>query len=686
VNKTDLQSKKTRLQYELSKLPLDLQLARHKHQAAFQNSRVLETELADLKNWTELRTAEIQQEIDSIDQAIEHGHQQSIVQETTQQHTTSELPEEMLWPMKLQIDQTPNNFSANCKNEVTSQFNKSTGVSQVIDRVNAESIKYNDIELRGFKDINEYMVLMVGYYHDTTVSLRKDCTIQALKSNLESKNFDKIVMFTYCDDNKIDVEHELFKDHPDMRKNIMVVQQKQLLTYYQMLLFCNTEIQISSDNVCVVLAESTTIFPENLHLLKKINLNGKVFCLSEQSKDQYHQIDAWIVDNTIPTHKISDQTIFGDRVGGEMFTQQLFQSGISIYNVSVTGHMNVTKTDTSGYTYKDVKNTPASGTIWPYAKTINHDNYVVGDICAMNSCNYFYEDRFSGIPGNYFVRDLKTHFYTYTDKLCVFYMTCMKEIKNGSLYECIKRFFTKTVSTSKCFDLYICMDIDCDEQLIINNIRSILKTCKCSAVHDICVISASLTPEQNIFTYDLGYYETIPPQPLGASNGINQTFYHGMSEMQQARESTYKYMLMLESDCIPVTDCWYDYLHDHCDKNPDGVIIGSKHKGLEDGHRVSYYADHINGVAVYRNSAELTKLMNGSKHYLEEWLKTSDKKLMNFDVATYLYAKKARLTKGLVDVDYISNYSSVENTHLTVNQVLERHPETVILHKKIPNL
>lgn len=675
-----LQIKRDNLTRDLEEIELNVQAKNHLFAKQQHKTRLYDIELQKAKARSDVQRQQINLEIDTIDKQINYVKNGGVIDKITTSHSNHTICDTAVWPLKLLGDDSAFNLSPELHTQVLDQFFATTGPDHVVSRVQDQS---RDVDVSAVDDKYENTVMIAGYSHED-LDRRRQCVRDAISRNINNDHIDAFVLFVYCDNKKIDPVRELFNGEPFANVTIIICDTPP--TYQTILSFISEEM-LHTTKTCFLLAKSDAVLPSNCDCLKKLNLQNRVVCMSESVKSNYWETDAWLIDSSVAKHKKLGKDLFiGSNTAAELFLHECHQSMISIHNISVGNHVVVEKFDQSDHVnkYSVVKKQPERQ--WPFVKSVTTSNYVVGDTCGFSKYNFYYDDRFTGVPSKYFTMDIKTLTYEYTSSLCVFYMSCMKEVNDGSLYKSISNFFSKPTSKDKSFDLYICLDVVDDANKIIANVKQLLTSCGGSMVNNVCVQSADLQEEENVFTYDMKKYKTMKQLPLGASNGINKAFYVCLSKMQAANKSKYKYMLMLEADCIAINDYWFDCIYTYCQTNPDVVVAGSKHKGLNDGHRLSYYADHINGVAIYKNTTELTKLLKGGQKYITRWIKDNDEKpLMNFDVGNYLYAKDTDLAEKLVDIDIISNYSSTENTHLTVEQVLDRHPNTVILHKKTPS-
>lgn len=680
LEKQRLENAKERLLYEHRELEIQAAKARSSHIRAIHLAKQQELQHESLTALQKVEQCNITQKIAEIDHQLERLNRGAHLHKIEHQQTKDDnIPLELLWPLIITTQDQQDAISPEMFEELNRRHSSENTPEAAINKFTNGVIQsdLNDRPER-YTDI----ISVISYCHETD-DKRRSCIREAVVKNSENPNISKVVIAYHDIDPKIDTIAELF-DNSTPPGKVTCINVDNPITFSGAIGMFKETILPEVPGACLILHRSSVVFPDNIHHVKKINLTNKVVCLSSGDKFEYWKTCACVVDSSVKLSQSQQSLKLGGYNAAERFNQDCFQNKNKIRNISLGDHVTVEELDKSGYTHDLLAEPTDKHKQWPYAKKITLSNYVVGDTCAWSACNYYYDDRFSGNPGKYFVRDVRELTYTYTNKVCVFYMTCMKEVKNGELFKCIDRFFSKPVSTRYCFDLHICIDTVHDTNSLTRDIKNVLTACGGSMVSEVFIHNANLTEEQNIFTYDLKKYAEMPQQPLGASNGVNQTFYSGLEKMCSHNRESNNYMLMLEADCIPIDDHWYDTVYNYCETNPSFAIAGSKHRGLADGHRVSYYADHINGVAIYKNTPELEKILNGGQEYIKKWINIDgNTKIMNFDVGNYMYAESSKLTDHLIEVPFISNYSSAENTRLSVNEVLERHPDTSILHKKL---
>jgi hypothetical protein len=272
----------------------------------------------------------------------------------------------------------------------------------------------------------------------------------------------------------------------------------------------------------------------------------------------------------------------------------------------------------------------------------------------------------------------------FTNKLCVFFLTTITEYHTGTLKVAIETFLKKCKS-KYAFDLLIYFDVDHISHHPVYNLSSTLES-KYENLNKIIIIFNEIPEKENFYIKSNNRDINLDEFPMGATHGVNRHFYMTLSDLFTR---SYDNFLLLESDTIPLKDDWFDVAYNFIDTESPYqpfLIAGSKYKGSNrEFVNKQYYANHLNGVAIYKNCKNLKNDLEHSRLYLIESLKKEPKKyynFMNFDVAIDLYFQHIQLSNLLVDTDFICNVSDIQSRHLTIEEVVREFPETRILHKK----
>lgn len=197
------------------------------------------------------------------------------------------------------------------------------------------------------------MILLIEYYRPSD-GQRESEYLTCIKANLDSKIFEKVVVFI---DNK-----DTYIPFTDDALEVIYVNKR--LTYSEFFKYCNNNYK---DNICVV-SNTDIIFDDTLHLLKEVNLSDRVYCLTRWDlykvniKDDEFSLrffdvdmsqDSWIFNGSI---KDMDADFYLGKPGCDNRIAKILQdNGYTIYNPSrtiITKHLHVSSYRT--YSNKDV--------------------------------------------------------------------------------------------------------------------------------------------------------------------------------------------------------------------------------------------------------------------------------------------------------------------------------------------
>ena len=275
--------------------------------------------------------------------------------------------------------------------------------------------------------------------------------------------------------------------------------------------------------------------------------------------------------------------------------------------------------------------------------------------------------------------------YTYTTELCVMVICCYDEITTRKLQNMLAKFFSGVVSKNKKFDLFICVDNVRSKDRVVDSVKKYTQYCK--NLNDVTIINNDILDKNNTFTYNARQFRLERQQDptcmeLGSTSGANFLFYDSIEKIMAMDRPRYSNILLLEWDTQPTRELWFDPMFNICDR--DFIIAGSKYKGVNQEHQDRFYRDHLNGVAIYKNNNIMKDILRDSKLQIKNYIESNEtnETWLNFDVAMYMSARKLEKTNMLINTTEISNYSDPACSELTIEHVLNRHPDTVILHKK----
>ena len=270
----------------------------------------------------------------------------------------------------------------------------------------------------------------------------------------------------------------------------------------------------------------------------------------------------------------------------------------------------------------------------------------------------------------------------YNTTLAVFYPCTLKEYQNTNLSSAISKILDNKPSDKFSFDLFLIFDQQSDD-----NYESLRDLVENEAINELHIHSLDIPPEDNIYvqTWDPDHIlpEVIPSH--GLSSGPNHSFYQSLYHLID-HPNHYDNFLLLETDMQILKSHWLDFLIDYC-KNTNFTIAGSKYKGTQKWHRVLDYKDHLNGIALYKNSEDLLYLLKSSEQYLQQQVKEGVT-FLNFDIAIDQWRRTEEgqqffnANNQLIDTKFITNASDPEDELVPKKTFLDHFPETLILHHK----
>lgn len=279
----------------------------------------------------------------------------------------------------------------------------------------------------------------------------------------------------------------------------------------------------------------------------------------------------------------------------------------------------------------------------------------------------------------------------YTKKLAVFDPCTHFEHNKGHLQQLLENYLHKSPSKNFKFDWFFCFN-----RGPTSNYEDLLVYEGHPNINKIYLIDEKIPEDQDVYIRQhniefintkIQYSEVPKPEnlpDLGGASGPNLGFYLAIDIL--LRNYDHDYFFMVEHDSLPVKDLWFDYMHEYIDRE-DFLIAGSKYKGHQKWHYVLNYKDHLNGIAIYKNDKMLLDFVNQCKIYNRRAINDSDW-CINFDILLDQFYKTNQ-GKNLVNhktpfinTDFITNISDPNDYHLTQSQVINNHPNTIIIHQK----
>jgi hypothetical protein len=263
-----------------------------------------------------------------------------------------------------------------------------------------------------------------------------------------------------------------------------------------------------------------------------------------------------------------------------------------------------------------------------------------------------------------------------TKELCVFFVCTENEVINEGVESTLWSYLNLIPSVEWKIDIFIYLNKIVDTKKIEIITERVEKN---PWVNKLEVFSIDLCEKEDVFWYP--WLKTPKPKVMpeyGYTSGANLLFYRSIRLMME-RDENYENFLMLEADSIPLKKNWFDKVFDFC-KNNEFEIAGSKYKGDQACHYESEYKDHLNGIAIYRNSKKLEEVLKGGEDIIKNEMPPSG--FLNFDIANFLFYKNRLDKYKLLDTEIITNMSDGRDFHIEEKEVLERYPDSLIVHKK----
>jgi hypothetical protein len=284
----------------------------------------------------------------------------------------------------------------------------------------------------------------------------------------------------------------------------------------------------------------------------------------------------------------------------------------------------------------------------------------------------------------------------YNNNLVVALFTTKKEYKSGLIHRMLRQYLSKNPSSQFSFDWHIVFNQGEEEDY-----KDLLNFSNHQNIKNIFIHSLRIKDKDNFYSreYRPGYliseYRRLGKPWLGNTCGANNLFFNGMDYMQM---QNYKNILLLESDTQPLKNLWFDSLLEKCE-HEIFLIMGSVYKGNEVINDPSGIVEnHLNGVAIYKNCVELSLILKDAKIFILNNTRLCDIALesddceskdlnfyMNYDISIYHQSQSQKYEKYkslFKNCEFITNTSLPEDAGISIEEIKEKHPQTIILHKK----
>lgn len=266
----------------------------------------------------------------------------------------------------------------------------------------------------------------------------------------------------------------------------------------------------------------------------------------------------------------------------------------------------------------------------------------------------------------------------YTNKLALVLLTTVKEYYSGAVDACLEKYLESKPSKDKKIDLFIFFNQGQESEY-----SKLLKLKSHKNINDVFIKSHKLSFLDDIYVRNPSEFKKFKDIPrLGGSSGANNLFFKSMTSLC---EKHYDDFLMIETDTQPVKNYWIDKILDFCVYN-DFLIAGSMYKGSAKLPTFQAWTGHLNGVAIYKCDPFLKLLLKYAERLIESEICNQTTNFLSFDCAIHqlccsLEGRKYFASK-VIDTNIISNYSLPLDKKISIKSVLEKHPQTIILHKK----
>lgn len=196
---------------------------------------------------------------------------------------------------------------------------------------------------------------------------------------------------------------------------------------------------------------------------------------------------------------------------------------------------------------------------------------------------------------------------------------------------------------------------------------------------NIYFVNLNLNSSEDV--YDKSFHPFNPTEitPYSLTSGPNILFFESLNYLIDY-PIKYKSFLLLETD-VELIDGWISTFLTFVNNN-NFVIAGSKYKGDNAYHKNLSYREHLNGVAIYKNSKQLKKILDKSEKFLLRKV-SHGLSYLSFDVAIYESCKNDKdYYNNFINTDFIVNISDPIDSKKTLDEVISLYPNTKILHKK----
>lgn len=270
----------------------------------------------------------------------------------------------------------------------------------------------------------------------------------------------------------------------------------------------------------------------------------------------------------------------------------------------------------------------------------------------------------------------------YSQDLCIFFPTTLKEYENKSLEKSLDKLISTTPSSQYSFDLFLFFD-----QHSSDNYKRLSKYSHSKFINNLQIHVLNIPENDNLY-YQPWQGKNNEPKitpRLGFSSGPAVSFFESLYYLIK-NFPKHKNFLLLEADVQIVQEYWFDKLSTFA-INTDFSIAGSKYKGTQKWHRLLEYKDHLNGIAIYKNTPDLLKILKSSEDHMASVVALGNPAI-NFDVAIDEWRREKsppgffNKSNQFLNIKYITNASDEQDGSVSKATFLKYYPDTLILHHK----
>ena len=279
----------------------------------------------------------------------------------------------------------------------------------------------------------------------------------------------------------------------------------------------------------------------------------------------------------------------------------------------------------------------------------------------------------------------------HTKQLAVFDPCTDFEHKNGDLHKLLESYLSIVPSQDFKFDWFFCFN-----KGPIENYEDLLIYESHPNINKIYLIDEKIPKEedvyirQHIIEFEKGsikYIESEKPEDLpilGGASGPNLGFYRAIDLVFNSYD--HEFFFMVEHDSHPIKKHWFDHMIEYINKEKF-LIAGSKYKGHQPWHYVLNYKDHLNGIAIYKNDKMLIEFVKECESYNKRSINEKNW-CINFDILLNEFSKTnqgkniIKHDSPFLNTDFITNISDPNDYHISHENLLRHHPNTIIIHQK----